>query len=563
MLPSGAVAARSARRPRRRRHRRRDRQQQLGAQRQPHRARRTDPGRRPAPAVLGALELVRIRAARAGGRRRRRRASRLPRPVVGLDRPHRLGDHQQRRLHPRPLSRNGRSGRTPRATATATGWRRFAERQRDHPGPRRRRARADRPRDRARPGRQRARSRHGGRGRPAAEPALGGRWSTSTTSAPASPSPAPRTGRGSARRCGIGRSPCSTSSTPMRPGTSATRWPAASRSAAGSPTACATPPMPDDAWRGYIPFDDLPHVLQPGQRHRRQRQPAHRPGRLPAADLRRLFAGPSRRPPGRGVPAMQGDRPDASIALQNDVKNCRAARLVPHIVAPARRRDRPGRRHPRRAGGMGRRLRARQRRADRVRDVHGEWQEAVLGRVLPERLIPLCMQQTGLATTLLEEPARAFFAGGHRQGAPRPPAGPTPALARRLGRRPGRLGAGSRVHIAHWQHPLSRRRAGRRRPISARRRSTAARTRSATPAASCRRTTPPRARNTASWWISRARQLPRRAEHRQFRRPRQPALPRPVRAVAARRVSHGAPDPGGRGGGPGRHDDDHCRKEEM
>src|SRR5947209_12048410 len=33
-----------------------------------------------------------------------------------------------------------------------------------------------------------------------------------------------------------------------------------------------------------------------------------------------------------------------------------------------------------------------------------EWQEAVLGQVLPGRLIPLCMQQTGLATALLEEP---------------------------------------------------------------------------------------------------------------------------------------------------------------
>ena len=51
----------------RRRHRRCDRQQQLGGAWQPHGRREAGAVRRSASAVLGAVELVRIRAARAGG----------------------------------------------------------------------------------------------------------------------------------------------------------------------------------------------------------------------------------------------------------------------------------------------------------------------------------------------------------------------------------------------------------------------------------------------------------------------------------------------------------------
>ena len=90
---------------------------------QPHEHGQGDPVRRSAPAVLGAVELVRIRRARARGRLCRRRTSRLPRHVVGRQRQHRLGYHQQRRLHARPLSRGGRSQRFPPVTATAMAGR--------------------------------------------------------------------------------------------------------------------------------------------------------------------------------------------------------------------------------------------------------------------------------------------------------------------------------------------------------------------------------------------------------------------------------------------------------
>ncbi len=62
VVPSDCSVAR-----RRRGHRRRDRQQQLGAGRRADRHRPPDAVRRSAPAVLGAVKLVRIRAARPGG----------------------------------------------------------------------------------------------------------------------------------------------------------------------------------------------------------------------------------------------------------------------------------------------------------------------------------------------------------------------------------------------------------------------------------------------------------------------------------------------------------------
>ena len=96
----------------RRRHRRCDRQQQLGGAWQPNGGRQAGAVRRSASAVLGAVALVRIRTARTGGRCRRRRASGLSRHVVGQQRQHRLGDHQQHGLDARSVCRAGRSGRS-------------------------------------------------------------------------------------------------------------------------------------------------------------------------------------------------------------------------------------------------------------------------------------------------------------------------------------------------------------------------------------------------------------------------------------------------------------------
>ena len=42
------------------------------------------------------------------------------------------------------------------------------------------------------------------------------------------------------------------------------------------------------------------------------------------------------------------------------------------------------------------------------------WQREVIGQHLPERLLDLTHQQTGLAAGLLEDPTIGYFAGRHR-----------------------------------------------------------------------------------------------------------------------------------------------------
>ncbi len=88
------------------------RQQQLGDRRRAHGAWPGAPVRRSAPAVLGAVELVRVRHPRTGGRRRRRGHPGVPGLWWGSNGSHRLGDHQQRRLHARPVPRAGPSDRS-------------------------------------------------------------------------------------------------------------------------------------------------------------------------------------------------------------------------------------------------------------------------------------------------------------------------------------------------------------------------------------------------------------------------------------------------------------------
>ena len=90
---------------------------------------------------------------------------------------------------------------------------------------------------------------------------------------------------------------------------------------------------PADQWRGYIPFEALPHAVDPRARLRGQCQRARRPGRLPVSAARQLRRRSSRRADSSGASkaAATLDR-DQSVALQNDVKSCRAERLCPPLV---------------------------------------------------------------------------------------------------------------------------------------------------------------------------------------------------------------------------------------
>jgi penicillin G amidase len=82
------------------------------------------------------------------------------------------------------------------------------------------------------------------------------------------------------------------------------------------------------------------------------------------------------------------------------------------------------------------------------------WQRRVLGEHLPERLIDLTMQQTNLAYTLLEDPGVAYFKTSTATEAAGAAKRAMEALRKRLGN-DSKTWTWGRIHVAHWQHPIS------------------------------------------------------------------------------------------------------------
>jgi penicillin G amidase len=173
---------------------------------------------------------------------------------------------------------------------------------------------------------------------------------------------------------------------------------------------------PADQWRGYISFDDLPHSFDPPSGYVASANQRIVPDDWPQPIYGAYSQGH------RGVRLAEalggGATVDtaASIRLQNDVKSSRAERVCPHIV-----RLLAGNRDDASAT---------------LRDVLGDWdyhytltsiaptlfemfmvlwQRAVLVEYLPERLLDLTHQQTGLATALLEARTSATFRRGRQQ----------------------------------------------------------------------------------------------------------------------------------------------------
>ncbi len=212
---------------------------------------------------------------------------------------------------------------------------------------------------------------------------------------------------------------------------------------------------PADRWQGYIPFEDLPNGFNPAR------------GYVASANQR--IVSPQYRQPiygaysqgHRGVrldqelaPPRTMDRA-ALIRLQNDVKNCRAERMCPHLLRQLADAE----------GAEAKIV------ADALSGWHyryelastaplvfeafmGAWQRAVLAQHLPARLLDLTVQQTGLAMALLEGEQPDYFAKGIKAAISSAAKETVEQLRRRLGDDP----AGwryERVHVAHWHHPLS------------------------------------------------------------------------------------------------------------
>jgi penicillin G amidase len=207
---------------------------------------------------------------------------------------------------------------------------------------------------------------------------------------------------------------------------------------------------PDDQWSGYIPFDQLPHSYNPPRGYvASANQRVIRPDQQPT-----IYGAYSQGH--RGIRLDQlftarrtHDRA-ANIAVQNDVVNARAHRLVPAILRLIPPDDAvaialsnwdfaytPDSAAP-----------------TVFETFMAQWQRATVAEHIPPRLHDLVVQQTGLGSALLADPERPFFPAGTEATARGVAASALKTLRDRLGPDISAWAWG-KVHLAHWKHPLS------------------------------------------------------------------------------------------------------------
>ncbi|MGH7108003.1 MAG: penicillin acylase family protein, partial [Acetobacteraceae bacterium] len=145
----------------------------------------------------------------------------------------------------------------------------------------------------------------------------------------------------------------------------------------------------------------------------------------------------------------------ANVRLQNDIVSTRARRLCPHILGLLGPGAEPAvRQVVSLLAGWDGDYRGASAAPTVFETFMGLWQRAVLARHLPERLIGLAVQQTGLAAALLEGAEPGYFPEGTPAKAAAVAEAAIDALTARLGPRPEEW-RWERVHLVHWTHPLS------------------------------------------------------------------------------------------------------------
>ncbi len=212
---------------------------------------------------------------------------------------------------------------------------------------------------------------------------------------------------------------------------------------------------PLDAWRGYIPFEGLPHRADPptgtvASANQRIVPPdypwpiygAYSQGHR-GVRLEQVFQGSAK----LDVPA--------TIALQNDLKNTRAERMVPRILSALI--DRSDEDAIRFAGLLQRwdfRYTLDSAAPTLFETFMALWNRKVQSVHLPAHLIDLTVQQTGLCISVLEGAFPDYFGSDLDAQIASVAADSLAALTVRLGADPA-LWAWGRVHVAHWRHPIS------------------------------------------------------------------------------------------------------------
>jgi penicillin G amidase len=210
----------------------------------------------------------------------------------------------------------------------------------------------------------------------------------------------------------------------------------------------------EDQWRGYIAFDDMPHMFDPPSGYVASANQRIVPDNWPQPIYGAYSQGH------RGVRLAQAlggstkhDTP-ANIRLQNDVKNCRAERMVPRILRHLQgARDEAATMLRRALSDWDSRYTLTSIAPTLFEAFMALWQREVAGLHLPERLLDLTHQQTGLAASLLEDDNIRYFPDGTAAHVVTVAERAVASLRTRLGNDEAGWQWG-RIHQAHWHHPL-------------------------------------------------------------------------------------------------------------
>ncbi len=205
-----------------------------------------------------------------------------------------------------------------------------------------------------------------------------------------------------------------------------------------------------DQWRGTIPFDDLPHMYDPPSGYVASANQRIVPDSWPQP----IYGAYSQGHRGVRLDQALGGRAtidtQANVALQNDVKSCRAERLAPHIL---RHLGGDVEAFTRVIGDWDYRYTLPSVAPTLFETFMALWQREVIGQHLSERLMDLTHQQTGLAAALLEDDTITYFADGTAHHVKAVARQTLSALRARLGNDEAAWQWG-RIHQAHWHHPV-------------------------------------------------------------------------------------------------------------
>jgi len=212
---------------------------------------------------------------------------------------------------------------------------------------------------------------------------------------------------------------------------------------------------PADRWRGTIPFDALPHVVDPPRGYVASANERVAPDDYPYPLYGSWGGGQRAERIRQTLEGGHGYDRDQSVALQNDVHSCRAERLCPPLVRWLAESEDPDVAAVRAELSMWDYRYTTASRAPTLFETFMEvWQERVARERFPAELVPLVQGQGGPGARLIERGDLAWFAGDLRLELEAAARDAMVLVRARHGGDPAGWTWGG-VHHAHWRHPLS------------------------------------------------------------------------------------------------------------